>query len=300
MRTCALPDGTPVPVLGLGTWRLGESGAQRAREVAALRQALEMGYRLFDTAEMYADGGAETVLGTAIGEALRAGGVRREELFIVTKVYPHNASRTGTVAACERSLARLALDHVDLYLLHWHGQHPLADTCAAMRSLVERGMVRYWGVSNFDVDDMQELDELQRKLEARAGGAAAFEDAPGLRCAADQVYYSLRARGVERELLAWLRRNGMPLMAYSPIDEGQLASDGFLAGLGRRLGASAAQIALAWVLRQPGVIAIPKAAREDHLRENLAALDLALPPEILAQLDRRFPAPRGKPPLDMR
>lgn len=283
MTVLTLTDGDVCPTLGLGTWRLGESASVRPREVAALRLALELGYRLFDTAEMYGEGGAETVLGVAIAEALRAGTVTREELFIVSKVYPHNADRKGTVAACERSLRRLGLDHVDLYLLHWRGAHPLSETLAGFEALTSGKRIRHWGVSNFDGAD---LDELQAVPGAKA-------------CATNQVCFSLTERGAGFDLLPRMRANGMPLMAYCPIAQGQLAQDPVLAEVGARLGASAAQVALAWVLAQPGVLAIPKAAREAHLRDNLAAADLTLGADDLQAIDRRFPPPRHAVPLAM-
>jgi diketogulonate reductase-like aldo/keto reductase len=290
MKTLSLPGGGQIPALGLGTWRLGESARRRTQELAALRGAIAMGYRLIDTAEMYGEGGAESLIGVAIADALRAGDVRREELFIVSKVYPQHASREGTVQACERSLARLGLDCLDLYLLHWRGQYPLRETCAAMQALVAAGRVAHWGVSNFDVNDFGQLLVAQESLGAGPANG---------QCAANQVYYSLRARGIEFDLLPWQRARGLPLMAYSPIDQGALARLPFLQALGRRHGASAAQMALAWVLHQPGVIAIPKAVHEVHLRENLAALQIALTDQDLAQLDQEFAAPRRKTPLAM-
>ena len=274
-----------MPVLGLGTWRMGEDAKRRADEVKAVREAIALGYRLIDTAEMYGEGGAETVIGQAIGEALRANDVRRDELFIVSKVYPHNASRRGTRDACERSLKRLGLDALDLYLLHWRGSHPLRETVAAMHSLVADGRIAHWGVSNFDVDDMEELEE--------ATGA----EGPG--CAANQVYLSLGERGPEFSLLPWQRERGIPLMAYSPIDQGALAEDDGLAELAARLGATAAQLALAAVIARPGVVAIPKAVRSAHLKENLAAAELKLDAATLAELDRLHPPPRRKTPLAM-
>jgi diketogulonate reductase-like aldo/keto reductase len=284
MKTLQLAAGTPLPVLGLGTWRLGEDRALRSSEVAAVRAAIEMGYRLIDTAEMYGEGGAEEVVGQAIAESLRAGDVKREELFIVSKVYPHNASRKGTPAACARSLARLGLERIDLYLLHWRGEHPLAETCEAMRKLAADGRIRHWGVSNFDTGDMEEL--------------AAVCGEP-LDCAANQVYYSVGERGPEFSLLPWQRARGMPLMAYSPIDQGALAGDAAMKKMAQRLGVTAAQLALAWIVAQPGVLAIPKAAREAHLRENLAAADLQLSADDLAEIDRLHPPPRRKTPLAM-
>lgn len=274
MKTLQLATGTPLPVLGLGTWRLGEDRALRRSEIAAVRAAIEMGYRLIDTAEMYGEGGAEEVVGQAIAEALRAGDVTRGELFVVSKVYPHNASRKGTPAACARSLARLGLEQIDLYLLHWRGEYTLAETCEAMRALVDGGHIRHWGVSNFDTGDMDEL--------------AAVCGEP-LDCTANQVYYSVRERGPEFSLLPWQRARGMPLMAYSPIDQGALAGDAALKKMAQRLGVTAAQLALAWVIAQPGVVAIPKAVREAHLRDNLAAAELQLGDEDLAEIDRLHP-----------
>ena len=285
MRHITLPDGTPIPVLGLGTWRMGEAPRARKAEVAAVRLAIELGYRLFDTAEMYGDGGAEEVLGQALGEALRAGDVRRDQLFVVSKVLPHNASRHGTLAACQRSRQRLGLDRIDLYLLHWRGSHPLAETVDALRELTAAGTAGHWGVSNFDTDDMDELETL---LRAAAG-----------RCACNQVYYSLSERGAEFSLLPWLRQRSMPLMAYCPIDQGRIADDPLLGGIGAARGCSAAQVALAWVMAQPGVVAIPKAVQARHLRDNLAAVDLLLNDDERRRIDERFPAPRRKTPLAM-
>jgi diketogulonate reductase-like aldo/keto reductase len=283
MRSVRFPDGTAVPALGLGTWRIGESARTRRAEIAAVRRALEIGYRLIDTAEMYGEGGAEEVIGAALRDAFAAGEVRREDVFVVSKVYPHNASRAGVPAACERSLKRLGLDRIDLYLLHWRGAVPLAETVAAFEALKERGLIRHWGVSNFDVDDLKAL--------ARVTG--------GAHCAANQIYYSASQRGVEFALLPWQREHRMPAMAYSPIDQGAAARDRTLKAIGARHGASAAQIALAWVLRQPDVIAIPKAVRDAHLRENWAAASIALAPQDLAEIDRRFPPPARKSPLAM-
>jgi len=276
------PAAGVLPALGLGTWRLGESRARRAAEVGALRSALEMGWRLIDTAEMYGEGGAEEVVGEALAGALRAGDVRREDVVVVSKVYPHNAGRRGTPAACERSLKRLGLERIDLYLLHWRGSVPLAETVEALQSLQAAGRIGRWGVSNFDVDDLEEL--------VAAGGAD---------CAANQVWYSLGEQGPAHSLLPWMQARGLPLMAYSPIDQGSLSADGELAALARGLGVSAAQLALAWLLDQPGVAAIPKAAGEAHLRENLAAADLRLDAATRAALARLFPPPARKAPLAM-
>jgi diketogulonate reductase-like aldo/keto reductase len=286
----SLPTGVSIPNLGLGTWRMGESRERRGAEIAAVRTAIELGYRLIDTAEMYGEGGSEEVVGQAVAEALRAGDVRREELFIVSKVYPHNASRRGTPAACERSRRRLELEHIDLYLLHWRGEHPLVETVEAMRSLVTSGRIVHWGVSNFDTDDMEEL--------ARIPADRTVEDAR-LGCATNQVYYSLSERGPEFSLLPWLRAHKLPLMAYSPIDQGALARDSSLATIGARHGVTAAQVALAWVVSQAGVVAIPKAVGAEHLRDNFQAATLALSAEDRLQIERRFPAPRRKKPLAM-
>ena len=274
MKSVRLPGGEAVPALGLGTWRMGERARARGDELTAIRHALELGYRLIDTAEMYGEGGAEEVVGEAV-----AG--RRDEVFIVSKVYPHNASRKGTVAACERSLKRLRTDHIDLYLLHWRGSIPLAETVAAFEQLQRDGKIRHWGVSNFDVADMNELWSIRS----------------GAHCAANQVYYSASRRGIEFELLPWLHERSVPTMAYCPIDEGTLAKNTALAQIGKERGATAAQIALAWALSRPDVIAIPKAVKRDHLRQNIAAADLALSPADLAEIDRHFPAPRQPTPL---
>jgi diketogulonate reductase-like aldo/keto reductase len=283
MRSVRFPDGTAVPALGLGTWRIGESARTRRAEIAAVRRALEIGYRLIDTAEMYGEGGAEEVIGAALKDAFAAGEVRREDVFVVSKVYPHNASRAGVPAACERSLKRLGLDRIDLYLLHWRGAVPLAETVAAFEALKERLLIRHWGVSNFDVDDLKALARVTN----------------GENCAANEIYYSASQRGAEFALLPWQRERRMPAMAYSPIDQGAAARDRTLKAIGARHGASAAQIALAWVLRQPDVIAIPKAVRDAHLRENWAAASIALTPQDLAEIDRRFPPPARKMPLAM-
>lgn len=277
------PGATPLslPVIGLGTWRFGESRATRAREIAAVRVALELGYRLIDTAEMYGEGGAEEVVGAALGEAFRAGDVRREDVVVVSKVYPRNASRSGVREACDRSRHRLGLDAIDVYLLHWRGEVPLADTVAGMRALAAAGQIGRWGVSNFDVDDMDELTAVEEG------------------CALDQVWYSLGERGPEFALLPWLRERGMPLMAYSPIDQGRAATDPVLGKIAAERRLTAVQVALARLLAEPGVVAIPKASSEAHLRENLQAAELQLSTEELRSIDGRFPRPSRKAPLAM-
>lgn len=288
MRLTNLSDGTPLPVLGLGTWRLGEDASRRQEEIRTLHAAIGMGYRLIDTAEMYGEGGAEQVVGHAAAAAIRTGDVDREALYVVSKVYPHNASRRGTVAACERSLKRMALDYIDLYLLHWRGNHPLNETVAAMQSLVAAGKIRHWGVSNFDVDDLHELAAVLRQGDASAPG-----------CATNQVYYSLSERGPEFGLLPWMRERQMPLMAYSPIDQGVLAADAALAAIAGPRGLTAAQVALAWITSQSGVLAIPKAGTLRHLQQNLAASAIELDAAERQAIEARFPRPQRKTPLAM-
>jgi len=271
-----LPAGAKMPALGLGTWRMGERASARAGEVAALKLGLSLGMTLIDTAEMYGDGEAEAIVAEAI-----AG--RRDRVFLVSKIYPHNASRRGTVAACERSLRRLRNGYLDLYLLHWRGDIPLAQTVAAFEALRADGRIRAWGVSNFDARDMEELLAL-----------------PGGRhCAANQVLYHLRCRGVEWDLLPLCRRHGIAVMAYSPLGQGRLLRDRALHTLATRLGTTPAQIALAWLLAQSGVATIPKATDPEHVRDNRAAADLRLTPEALVELDRAFPAPAEPTPLAM-
>ena len=278
-----LPSGEEWPALGLGTWRLGKDAMRKGQEVASLRHALEIGYRVIDTAEMYGEGGAEAVVGEALRGAFAAG-LAREGVRIVSKVYPHNASAAGVLGACERSLRRLGVDHIDLYLLHWPGSVPLTETVQGFETLQRRGWIRHWGVSNFDLDGMRALD-------AVPGGMA---------CAANQVYFSLSQRGVEFDLLPWQRLRQMPLMAYCPIDQGALVDHPSLRAVAERHAATPAQVALAWVLQQPGVMAIPKAVQALHLRHNWAAASLPLDAADRAQLDQLFPPPRRKRPLAMR
>jgi diketogulonate reductase-like aldo/keto reductase len=278
------PGGEQRPSVGLGTWRMGESRSSRRAEIAAVRAALEMGWRVIDTAEMYGEGGAEEIVGVAVEDALRANVVRRDELFIISKVYPHNASAAGVEQACRRSLARLRLEQLDCYLLHWRGAVPLAETVSAFESLRMRGRVRHWGVSNFDLDDMHELLAIES----------------GERCATNQIYYSLTERGSAFDLVPWQTSHGVVTMAYSPIDQGNLASHRALRALAERLGATPAQLALAWLTSQPNVMAIPKAVRESHLRDNLESASLVLTPADLAALDALFPPPTRKTALAMR
>jgi len=276
MQTTTLPSGEAVPVLGQGTWYMGDQASRRASEIATLREGLDLGLKLIDTAEMYGDGASEELVGEAI-----AG--RRDEVFLVSKVLPSNASRNGTIAACERSLRRLGTDRIDLYLLHWRGRTPFAETIEAFERLQDAGKIRHWGVSNMDVRDMQEID--------RAAGGHAV--------ATNQVLYNLTRRGIEWDLLPQAQKRGLPLMAYSPIEQGRLAHYPEVQDIAERHGVTPAQVALAWVLRQQGVIAIPKASRVEHVRQNRAALDLKLTAEDLAELDGAFPPPEGPEPLEM-
>jgi diketogulonate reductase-like aldo/keto reductase len=276
MKHVTLKGGETVPALGLGTWRMGEKRSEKAREVELLRAGLDMGFTLIDTAEMYGEGGAEEVT----GEAVKG---RRDRVFIVSKVYPHNASREGAVAACERSLKRLGTDRIDLYLLHWPGSHPVADTVAAFEQLKGQGKIRHWGVSNFDTAGMKEVTGVP-------GGGT---------CAANQVLYHLGSRGIEWELLPAMQKAKIAVMAYSPLGQGPLLSKPALLDLARSLGVSAATLALALMLRHPGVIAIPKTSRKERLKDFLAAADLELDTATVAALDKAFPPPKRAAPLAM-
>ena len=248
-----------------------------------MRRAVEIGYRVFDSAEMYGEGGAEQVLGAALGEAMRSGDLRRDELRVVSKVYPHNASRAGVRAACDRSRKRLGLERIDLYLLHWRGSHPLAQTLAGFEDLVGSGAIARWGVSNFDRADMAEL----------------WAASDGANCVANQVYYSLSKRGIEFDLVPWQREHKVATMAYCPVDQGTLARSAALRPLAHALRATPAQVALAWLAARGDVIAIPKAVQEVHLRENLAAASLQIDAAALADLDKLFAPPHKKTPLAM-
>jgi len=271
-RTVHLPDGLEVPALGQGTWHMGESARLKQQEITALKLGIELGMTLIDTAEMYGSGGAEEMIAEAI-----AG--RRDELFLVSKIYPHNASRTGVPAACERSLRRLRTDRIDLYLLHWPGSHPLAETVDAFEALKAGGKIRYWGVSNFDTAEIKQVSSLPN-------GAA---------CATDQVLYNPDTRGIEFDLLPWCAHQHMPIMAYSPVGQGgRLLRSKALAAVAKRHEATPAQIAIAWSLRSGAAISIPKATNPAHVRENAAAGDITLTAQDLAEIDAAHPPPRNK------
>jgi diketogulonate reductase-like aldo/keto reductase len=268
------PSGERVPTLGQGTWHMAENPLNRTNEINALRLGIDLGMTLIDTAEMYANGGAERL----VGEAIEG---HRDKVFLVSKVLPENATRHGTIAACNRSLDRLGVHEIDLYLLHWRGPIPLEETIEAFETLVGAGKIRHWGVSNFDIGDMQELVDLP----------------DGANVATDQVLYNLERRGIEFDLLPWCRRSGVPIMAYSPIEQGRVLRNVRLNRIAARLGASPAQVALAWVLRQDGLCAIPQSGKPEHVRENRGALDIRLTPQDLADLDDIFPPPDHKQPL---
>jgi diketogulonate reductase-like aldo/keto reductase len=276
MKTVTLPSGEKVPALGLGTWNIGDDRGDRAAEIAALQLGLDLGLKLIDTAEMYGEGNSEKLIGEAI-----AG--RRDEAFLVSKVYPHNASRKGVIAACERSLGRLRTDRIDLYLLHWRGSIPFSETIEAFEALKKAGKIRHYGVSNLDLDDMQEW------LSVPGGKAVAT----------NQLLYNLTRRGIEWDLLPWLREHRIPVMAYSPIEQARLLHNPKLLKFGQIHGMSPAQVALAWLLAMGDVIAIPKTGRSEHVRENFGALECTLAPEQLAGLDKLFPPPRKAQPLEM-
>ena len=276
MRTVALPSGERVPAFGQGTWHMGEDPARRAEEIAALKLGLDLGATLIDTAEMYGDGRAEELIAEAI-----AG--RRDEVFLVSKVYPHNATQRGAIAACERSLKRMKTDRLDLYLLHWRGGVPLEETLAAFAALKQAGKIRHYGVSNLDLADMNELWSLAED--------GAIET--------DQVLYNLARRGIEWGLLPWLRKRRVPVMAYSPLEQARLLRNPRLTEFAQSHGITPAQAALAWLLKDDDVIVIPKSARRDKLEDNFGALAVRFTREQLAELQRIFPPPTGPGPLEM-
>lgn len=275
MRTVRIANDIHVPCLGQGTWNMGEDSARRAEETAALRVGVELGMTLIDTAEMYGDGAAEALIGEALSPM-------RDGLFLVSKAYPQNASRDRLQMACEASLRRLGTDRLDLYLLHWRGRVPLSETIAGMQALQRAGKILHWGVSNLDTEDMDELVD--------AGGSA---------CVTDQILYNLTRRGPERDLLPWLVDHGMSAMAYSPVEQGRLIDRADLASIAADVGLTPAQTALSWTLRHPNVIAIPKAGTVPHVRENRDAVEVVLSSKTIARLEKAFPAPHGRVPLEM-
>lgn len=282
VNTVQLPSGNRMPVLGQGTWGMGEQRARRSAEVRALQLGLDLGMNLIDTAEMYGEGGAEEVVAEVIAD-------RRAEVYLVSKVYPHNAGRRSAIEACERSLRRLKTDHLDLYLLHWPGSIPLAETLEAFQRLNEQGKIQDYGVSNFDTDDMEEIHALP-------GGEGVVTN---------QVLYNLLRRGIEWDLLPWCRQHAMPIMAYSPIEnsgKGQhtILENPVVGAIARSLNVTPAQVALAWLLHQEGVVVIPKASSEAHVRENRGAFDIPLTDEQRKELDGAFPPPQRKVALAMR
>jgi diketogulonate reductase-like aldo/keto reductase len=276
IKSLKLSSGQAIPVLGMGTWQMGENDRHRSTEVAALRHGLELGLSLIDTAEMYGEGGAEIVIAEAI-----AG--RRGDVFLTSKVYPHNASMKGTIAACERSLKRLSTDYLDLYLLHWRSSVPLEETLAAFQKLHQAGKIRSYGVSNFDTQDMKKAVSLQN----------------GKEIVTNQVLYNLMRRGIERDLLPWCRQQNIPIMAYSPIEQGRLLQNRTLETIATDRHVTVAEVAIAWLLHQDQVIVIPKSSNIAHVEKNRAALDLKLTAEELSVLDSAFPAPKQSVPLEM-
>lgn len=276
MPTVTLPSGRTVPALGIGTWNMGEAKADEAREIASIRKAVDLGMTVVDTAEMYADGRSEEVVGRAIE-------TMRDDVFLVSKVYPHNATLRGTIEACERSLSRLRVETIDLYLLHWRGSHPLDETVQAFEQLKAEGKIGDWGVSNFDTDDMEAL----------------FAVEGGNRCAANQVLYNLSRRGPEYDLLPWCQSHGVAVMAYSPIEQGRLLDDHELIRIAKAYQATPAQVALAFLLERDGVLAIPKSARPERVEENRSATELDISDEDWDALDAAFPPPQQKTPLAM-
>lgn len=276
MKHVTLPGGESVPALGMGTWMIGEDATTRAEEIASLQHGIDLGMALIDTAEMYGEGASEKL----VGEAIRG---RRERVFLVSKVYPHNAGRKAAQAACERSLRRLGIECLDLYLLHWRGSEPFVETIAAFETLKAQGKIRHWGVSNLDTEDLQEWVDTP-------GGAAV---------AVDQVLYNLTRRGIEWDLLPWCQKHRIPVMAYSPIEQARLLRHSGLCELAGHLGMTPAQVALAWLLQRDPVVAIPKTSTRQHLEENFAALRFSLEADAVAELDRLFPPPRRATPLAM-
>ena len=275
MKTVTLPAGEKVAALGQGTWNMGDSPATRADEIAALRRGIDLGLTLLDTAEMYGDGRAEQLIAEAIVG-------RRDDVFIVSKVLPGNASRRGTVTACERSLKNLHTDRIDLYLLHWNGGVPFAETLEALTTLQRAGKIRHYGVSNLDLAECKDW--------CAAGGDAT---------ATNQLLYNLSRRGIEWDLLPWLHARGVPVMAYSPLEQARLLKNAKFAALAKASGIAPAQLALAWLLARDEMIVIPKASTTARVEENAAARDITLSAAQIAELNKIFPPPKGARPLEM-
>ncbi|MCI9865026.1 aldo/keto reductase [Rhizobium skierniewicense] len=274
--TITLPSGRTVPALGIGTWNMGDDSAKAANEIASIRKSVELGMSVIDTAEMYGDGKSEEIVGKAITDL-------RDDVFLVSKVYPFNASAKGTIEACERSLKRLGTDRLDLYLLHWRGSYPLEETVDAFERLKADGKIADWGVSNFDTDDMEEL----------------FSIPEGRNCAANQVFYNLSRRGPEFDLLPWCQSHGVPIMAYSPVEQGRILSNHELIRIAKAYQATPAQVALAFLLERDGVMAIPKSSNAQRVEENRGATDLEISDEDWEALDAVFPPPVKKTALEM-
>ncbi len=277
MKTIRLRGQKEIPILGQGTWRMGEKASQKQMEIDALKLGIDLGMTLIDTAEMYGEGGAEKIVSEAIA-------LRREEIYLVSKFYPHNASYDGVIAACDRSLSRLKTDYLDLYLLHWRGSVPLSETLSGLQHLKQAGKILDYGVSNFDTDDMEEA-------ESNPGGKEIVTN---------QVLYNLMRRGIEWDLLPWCKKRGIPIMAYSPVEQRAFVNDSKLNNIAAKHNATSTQIALSWLLHQDNVISIPKATNPNHVKENRAALDIELTEEDLQQLERAYKPPSRKMSLAMR
>ena len=277
MKTLQLPSGKEIPVLGQGTWRMGERANQKQAEIDALRLGIDLGMTLIDTAEMYGEGGAEKVVAEAIKDC-------RDEVYLVSKFYPYNASYDGLIKACDRSLSRLKTDYLDLYLLHWRGSIPLSETLKGLQHLKQAGKILDYGVSNFDTDDMEEAASLSG----------------GKEIVTNQVLYNLMRRGIEWDLLPWCKKRDIPIMAYSPVEQRAFVNNSQLRDIAAKHDATSTQIALSWLLHQDNVISIPKATNPDHVRENRAAGDIKLTEEDLQELDRMFAPPKRKTSLAMR
>ncbi|WLT09761.1 aldo/keto reductase [Bartonella apihabitans] len=276
MKTVTFPNCSIVPALGQGTWGMGEGISPAETEADSLRAGLDLGLKLIDTAEMYGNGGSERVVGKALVG-------RRDDAFVVSKVLPSHASRKGTIEACERSLKNLKIEQIDLYLLHWQSSVPLSETVEALEKLVTQGKIGAWGVSNFDTALMENLAEI----------------APKGHIATNQILYNLSRRGPEFDLIPWCENHNIPVMAYAPIEQGRIMKNHDLLELAGKLNVAPSVLALAWVIRNPLMIAIPKTSSVKHLRENAKALAITLDHEVLQALDEIFLPPTRKQPLEV-